>query len=672
MTSYVYNPSQKVTEILSKFLEFDPTQLELGIWSGDLSLSNVNLRDDAVDPLLNIAASKPHTDPFTKAPLHMKLVSGTVGHMRIRIPWKRLVWGQGDVQMEISDVSIVLAYENREDVKVDKSTATQSKETNDKSSGAPAKPKVSKSYRDAKQRRLNEAERRLLKGMPMSLYLNNIYRKNLIEREATKADELKAKEMNKAGNQVGRIESFLNNATKDFAWRFYAGLRGSIKKVRVVVVQDGVEVGCIIQSIEVSAGKDGVKMEVSIDENSTSEQTPDFPSDMKPPENFVYESGYDDGEHVDKTIKLEGLGLFVRKAVSMATVPKTLQFSSSVGADDYILQPGDLGLSYSFFYPFPPERRKKRSAETQSLGTSTTVATSDSTASAKRRRGKRERVPEQLIRTNSLDNLQRELPKREVRRNLSSGSLSPSRQASLRRAVSAAGSATPSGRRHRLIQSRRGLPSEEPNDLGVQSLHIHNRETSKYVQSNRFSSARSIKSGVSLGTTGRDVRSVLESPPVIAERPIQPVPKIDCRVNFEDVRVIFSNRHFELLSYFASTVQRVQNGRPKTTIRSVRDLYTTAAMPKDLRVEYEEAEREQKTSAQSKLSSFLSLSQLRSLRSNGEEKIKETDVMKVEVSATPVLSPRSVVVRQWWKYGEFVESHYSCSSTLVASLAHLF
>lgn len=650
MTSYVYNPSQKVTEILSKFLEFDPAQLELGIWSGDLSLTNVNLREDAIYPILNIAANKPHTDPFTKAPLHMKLISGTVGHMRIRIPWKRLVWGQGDVQMEISDVSIVLAYENREDVKVDKSTGSKSKETDDETSGASDKPKVSKSYRDAKQRRLNEAERRHMKGMPMSLYLNNVYRKNLIEKEAVKAEEAKAT-VGKSGNETGRIESWMKNATSDFFWRFYAGLRGSIKKVRVVVIQDGVEVGCIIQSIDVLAGTDGLKVEMTAEENSTSEQTADFSAEMKPPENHVYESGYDDGEHVDKKIKLEGLGLFARKAVSMAKVPKTLQFSSFVAADDYILQPGDLGLSYSFFYPFPPERRKKRSAETQSLGTNTTVASTDSTASTKRRRGKREKARTPLKRTNSLGSLKGDPPKREIRRNLSSGSLSPSRQA-LRRTVNTIASATPNGRRLRVNQSRRALSSDEPNDLGVQSLHVsrYSKDPSMYAQSNRFSSAKSIRSGVSLGTTGRDARSVLESPPVIAERPMQPVPKIDCRVTFEDVRVIFSNRHFELMSYFASTVERVQNGRPKTTIRSVRELYTTAAMPQDLRVEYEEAEQEQKPQPQSKLSSLLSLSQLTSRRSKDEGKIKEKNVVKVEVSTAPVLSPRSLVVRLWWKY----------------------
>ena len=115
MTSYMYNPSAKVTELLSKFLEFDPEQLELGIWSGDLSLKNVNLRKDAVNPLLNETAMKPHMKPLKRAPLHLNLVSGKVGHMRMKIPWKKLVWGQDAVRLEISDVMIVLSLQSREE-----------------------------------------------------------------------------------------------------------------------------------------------------------------------------------------------------------------------------------------------------------------------------------------------------------------------------------------------------------------------------------------------------------------------------------------------------------------------------------------------------------------------------------------------------------------------------
>jgi hypothetical protein len=670
MTSYMYNPSQKVTEILSKFLEFDPAQLQLGIWSGDLSLTNVNLRQDAIYPLLNKAANKPHTDPSTKPPLHMKLVSGTVGHMRIIIPWKRLVWGQGDVKVEISDVSIVLAVQSREEVEAQRENSAPSKEEEeDKNQDSLKQAGVSKAYRDAKQRRLNEAERRHLQGMPMALYLNNLYRKNIIEKEAAKAEEAKEKEQKKTQSEAGRLDRWVKNATSDFFWRFYAGLQGVIKKVRIVVIQDGVEVGCIIQSIEVHAGLDGTKIAVNIEESSASEKTDEFaPAEMiRPPaeiirpeipEISVYESGYEDGEHVDKTISQKGMGIFVRKVVSMAKVPMTLQFSTSVSADDYILRPADLDLSFSFFYPFPPERRKKRSAENQSLGTSTTVASNDSTfASSKIRRGKRERVPPPQKRRNSLDNPRRER-RRDLRRILSTESLSSDAP---RRTASAMASARQLGDRTlptAAVGQRMHRMHRRAQTDGATPMPQLSRFSSDNMGVGRFSSAKSIKSAVSMGTTGREVRSVLESPSVIAERPTQPVPKIECRLNFQDVSVVFSNRHYELLNYFVSNVRRIQNGRPNLAIRSVRERYTSAAAKRDILVDYTQpapSPSPEKASSpvatpSSKLGSFLSLSQLRNLRSTNSKDNTNTEEVKLQINAAPTLSPRSVVVRQWWSY----------------------
>eukprot|EP00980_Cylindrotheca_fusiformis_P021400 scaffold8259_cov143-Cylindrotheca_fusiformis.AAC.18 len=665
MTSYMYNPSQKVTEILSKFLEFDPAQLRLGIWSGDLSLTNVNLREDAIYPLLNHAANKPHTDPYSKPPLHMKLVSGTIGHMRIRIPWKRLVWGQGDVKVEISDVSIVLAFQSREEAEAQRMNRDQTTEaTKDKNEGQMNQHAVSKAYRDAKQRRLNEAERRHLQGMPMALYLNNIYRRNVIEKEAARAEAAREKEEKKAEGDSGRLDRWVKNATSDFFWRFYAGLQGSIKKVRVVVTQGGVEIGCIVQSIEVHAGKDGTKVTINAEDSSTSDRTDDFAApQMIPPDNFVYESAYDDGEHVDKTVSQKGMGLFVRKVVSMAKVPKTLQFSTSVSADDYILRPTDFDLSFSFFYPFPPERRKKRSAENQSLGTSSTVASNDSTASSKRRRGKRERVPPVRTRSSSVDRPRRE-PRRNLKRIASTDSLSFDgvRRGNLRRASSAAASSRQLG--------DRGLPTPG----GVQRIHrTHRRartnlgeavtppQLNRFASDNmgvsRFPSAKSIKSGVSLGTSGREGRSVLESPSAIAEKPMQPVPKIECKVNFQDVRIIFSNRHYALLNYFVSDVRKTQNGRPTVFIRTARDLYTSSSKTRDILVDYtdtpvaqENKDSPPEAKPSSRLGSFLSITQLRSLRTIDSPGNTDTEEVKLQIKTAPALSPRSVVIRQWWSY----------------------
>jgi hypothetical protein len=663
----MYNPSQKVTEILSKFLEFDPAQLELGIWSGDLSLKNVNLRQDAIYPLLNKAANNPHRDPSKKPPLHMKLVSGTVGHMRIRIPWKRLVWGQGDVQMEISDVSIVLSFQSIEEAQVRRENTAQKQDDEKDKSESDKQTGVSKSYRDAKQRRLNDVERRHLKGMPIALYLNNINRRNLIEKEAAKAEEAKTDTKKKSVTEAGRIDRWLKNATSDFFWRFYAGLQGSIKKVRIVLIQDGVEVGCIVQSIDIFAGKDGTEISVNTDEKSSSEKTDEFVSaSMSQPENFVYETVYEDGEHVDKIINQKGMGIFVRKIVSMSKIPKSLQFSSSVSADDYILRPVDFKLSFSFFYPFPLERRKKRAAENQSLGTKSTGVSTDSAASSKRRRGKRDRVPPPTNASLLESSKMSVEPKRELKRNLSSDSIKGlagprrgvRRTASYRASSRNLTTTLPVGdsniQRLQRTQTNRRASLSEINQSAVAMTQLNRFSSDPLAQSNHFSSGKSIRSGISLGKMGHEIRSVLESPSVISENPQEPVPKFECLINLQEIRVVFSNRHYELLNYFISTVRRIQNGRPEQMIRSTRDFYTTAASRRDTFADYREQAStlppdKAVAATPSRLGSLLSLSQIKSLRSTdtGDSKQEEVNLS----TDTPLkVSPRSIVVRQWWKY----------------------
>ena len=73
----IFNPSKKIAELLSSFLEFDPNQLQVGIWSGDLSLQGVSLRCDAMNPLLNKNA------PDRDQRLQLRLVSGTIGNLRL-------------------------------------------------------------------------------------------------------------------------------------------------------------------------------------------------------------------------------------------------------------------------------------------------------------------------------------------------------------------------------------------------------------------------------------------------------------------------------------------------------------------------------------------------------------------------------------------------------------
>ncbi len=497
MASYVYNPSAKVTGFLSKFLEFDPESLEMGIWAGDLSIKNVNLKRDAVKPLLNRKAkpktsdlslssfgtaeeelliADPLADPMKKDPLRVKLVKGTIGHLRVRIPWKQLVWGPGTVQVEVSDVEIVLSLQSREETareEVQEALEEERKKKEEEngyedyvvdgrkekesSGSSPSKRKrkkkdgrstiYHKAYREAKQRRLREAERRQLNnGVELGTWLEQLHQKQSIAKEAHRAEQKEqgagpstpkksSQRYSSPGTtspaappppKEGNFDRYLKSFSSDFFWRMFAGVKGSISKARIVLLQDGVEVGCIVQSIEVLAGKDGIEsLDIqsnhSNSHNSNSNNHPagattagsnssgacDGPIDKIP-----LMTVFDDGEHIDKVLKQSGIGIFVRREThrkQLTKIPSELRFSTSVEADDYILRPvATLNIGLSFFYPHPPERRKKLPATASAAATTnatavtaaSTVATSiakqegasvTSSTMSKRRRGKRDK-----------------------------------------------------------------------------------------------------------------------------------------------------------------------------------------------------------------------------------------------------------------------------------------
>ena len=541
MTSYMYNPSQKVTDILSKFFDFDPSELQLGIWSGDLQLKNVKLRQETIHPLLNRKANKPHLDPLKKAPLHMKLVSGTVGNMRMRIPWKRLVWGQGDVQVEISDVSIVITLQSREETEEQRRNGLlKERKKKDKSKEGNT---ASSAYREAKQRRLREAERRHVQGMPLALFLETLHRRNSVARDAAKieaAEALEGKPMESSvQKKPGKLDKWLQKAGSDLFWRFFSGIQGSITKARIIIVQDGVELGCIIQSIEIIAGKDGTNVHVNMDDH-TSDLSEDSraPSDVTPPEGVMYESVYEDGEHVDKIIKQQGLGVFVRKEVNMSKVPHSLRFSTSVSADDYILRPVDINLAFSFFYPFPPERRKKRAADNRSQSTPTTAASTTAavsvgesqSASSTNRRGKRDKDRVAANAVPGTPSIKRSIQKTR-------GNITP---------LTVPGS--------RLRNQHRRLFPEPGSIAGSQRRSMRSSQ----------STGNTVQTGLPDHlSTAPDSNSTL-----LYQHNLDVVPSLECKVTMKDIRIVFSTRHYEMLNYFFSTISRMKNGRPDHMIRS--------------------------------------------------------------------------------------------------------
>ncbi len=772
MASYVYNPSAKVTGFLSKFLEFDPESLEMGIWSGDLSIKNVNLRRDAVKPLLNrkpkpttstplrgtteeLLVSDPFADPTKKDPLRVKLVKGTIGHFRMRIPWKQLVWGPGTVQVEVSDVEIVLSLQSREETAREEAQEALEEERKkeeeessyedfvvdgltktDTSTSSPSKrkkkdgrsPIYHKAYREAKQRRLREAERRQLNNsVELGTWLEQLHQKQTIAKEAHRAEQKeatpkKASQRYPASSsssaapppKEGNFDRYLKSFSSDFFWRMFAGVKGSISKARIVLLQDGVEVGCIVQSIEVLAGKDGIEsLEIqsnhSNSHNSNNNNTnpagatttasnssgglvaSDGPIDKIP-----LVAAFDDGMHIDKVLKQSGIGIFVRRETNrkqLTKIPSELRFSTSVEADDYILRPvATLNIGLSFFYPHPPERRKKIPANASAAATTTTNVTAltaastattsqkegasvtSSTMSSKRRRGKRDKqkppqVSRPVVQTAlkdedmNLDLLtpgsamtyfsdprvplddnvpmlpspdrsqdQRKQFKHrprskstdsesyfsDPREELVATPKRPERRGRLRRTKSGnsgkAGSSSTLKRRLRRSKStennnlfatnnNRGDNSDAMSDdssdvLGTSSVlsgggvdrrhpaqrmrtplrgsSISQLEKTPLMRGSSYPKpiTRDTSQSNSVPTTayGSSGATAAESytPTILPDMPSTPCPRLQVRFGVDDLQVVFTNRHYELLNYLLCTVARMKNGRPDRTIRSVK------------------------------------------------------------------------------------------------------
>jgi hypothetical protein len=826
------NPSQKVTDILSKFLDFDPKTLELGIWSGDLSLKNVELKKETIQPLLNPsskrnknednAAEGEHQqqhhfdfselnnvnedgtnnspsptsptspainfnliDPTKKEPLRVKLVRGTIGCLRIGIPWKQLVWGQGSVELDISDVTIILSLQSREETlkeeKLEEEDRIRNEEghddddddvdddndndnddpDNDKSKSSNRKKKKKKkdghtkiyhrAYREAKQRRLREAERRQLldtntttgttvgkSSLSLALWLEQIHEKRTIAKEAYRVEE-QAKKKNAAKKasyaaaafgattsgrglrstgsrrssnyttptsrssttmdssshshgtigvgaasssggasgtgtgtgtrtdniiKEGKFDRYLKSfAGSDLFWRLFAGVKGSIKNARIVLLQDGIEVGCIIQSINVIAGVDGIS-NIEINNNNgtgtgttTDASNPSSTSQYQQSRSGTgsgngsantgggdnaeqrhyehYESEYDDGEHVDKLIRQTGIGIFVRKTTKETTKRNSNSNisnqqerwssfstnSNTVAPDDYILRPiTKLDLNFSFFYPYPPEKQRKKKVvmktnnananananatidenddSTPTTDTQTTEQQSIVSSSSRLRRGKRDKLPkssrgEDDINIGVGNNNNKTLDDL----NISTGRRGPGRRPVRLRRTRSSDSADAffhndydSGDGGMMSSSFSGVDLNDisPNNTGGGGYDRKQHHPAQRLRTplrgngigvggslNRSTSHGSYGvASVAAGSTAVGVPAELYSPTIVPDQPIietSCASRLQCRVNVDDVNVVFTTRHYELLNYMMSTIARMQNGRPDRSIRSVKE-----------------------------------------------------------------------------------------------------
>jgi N-terminal region of Chorein or VPS13 len=592
MTSYMYNPSKKVTELLSRYLEFDPEQLQLGIWSGNLSLSNVNLRHEAIYPLLNRHLNKGgsaatseggHGQPqqdYLKPPLKFKLISGKIGSLSMKIPWKRLVWGQGDVQVDMRNIVIVLALESNEETenqkknKDDDSATSRSyypEEDEGASESSDKQDHISRSnlrlVRGKKQRLLREAERRHLQGRSLGPWLNAMKMK---EEEERAKKGIPQGDSTTLKQRESRLVKWLRSTTSDFFWRFYVGLQMNVENVKIVIVQDGIELGIIMPSNKVVAGKPGDRKErrrdstrFSYPEAEEQASTGDNTSAITPPQSVVYEGEYDDGEYVDKQLKHLGIGVYVRKLSQLNKAQDSQFVPVDVHTSDYILRPVDVDFNFSLFFPLPPDKRKRKSIHQKSNGDrplgpsveeiSTAVNGGGSDGSSKRRRGKRDKQPQTNDMMTTATELTMSIPSASQMEPLSAhkrastavGTLLPPQSMRL----SSFGTKMPTfqqERRRRSTILSGSMHLNEPLSSASRDL----RQTLPLAQPDDIAAFYAATKG--LETSARTAR-------------------FDGKLSVGAIQMVCSTSHFHLINGFFAAGAKMRNGRPTTSIRSVLD-----------------------------------------------------------------------------------------------------
>jgi N-terminal region of Chorein or VPS13 len=525
MTSYMYNPSKKVTEILSKFLEFDPEQLQLGIWSGDLVLTNVNLRADALYSKIN----RMKKSPSGRDPLKLKIVESTISQLRIQIPWKRLLWGQGDVVIDIKGVNVVLGFESREESDARQAAEESQEKSKEKKddNNTNETVKCSKKFRQAKQKVLAAAEERLMQGQHLSTWLAHIIKKELTaDKDCVQVGgEKKAKGFDK----------WLSKASSNLVWRFLSGLRVNIEGFKLVIVQDNIEVGVILTNAHMQSGKIRATQTPLTDEH---DDVKSFDRAPKPGE-------VEDGDNIDKSVDAIGVSVFVRRQFMFQN--EAMHPQSALLPDDYVVRPIDINCSLSVFYPHEDQSRKRKTVAGVTTGLHDGVSMAESTSSSKRRRGKRDKLRRRhgsQDGTAETDIGSSFAPDSAVKLQTQHGFISQTFEKST----------DEKGSMYSLRRSRSNVIKYRP--AAIARGHAMPP----------FQTRPSSGSRASPLVRPDDLSSVYAS--AMAES-TQLTPKFDMTMNCGEIKVVCSSRHLDIINSFFAVGSRMRNGRPTGAISDV-------------------------------------------------------------------------------------------------------
>ena len=361
----------------------------------------------------------------------------------------------------------------------------------------------------------------------------------------------------------------------------------NIENLKIVMIQDGIELGIIVPSNKMLAGVQNPQtgsvnnndfQKSATNQEFAPENDEGSASVTQQPQTMVYEGEYDDGEHIDKDVKFVGIGVFVRKVISPYRVDNSHLYPFDVSTSDFVMRPVDIDFNFSLFFPHPPEKRSKRKAATSQqsktyetrtetvTSTNASLATSQSIDSTgKRRRGKREKVKrvamEDNVQTSNMNTpsttfATTESPASKLSRSLAPGilhglidhrraSIAPDQQLSL---VSTPKQNLPGGKR-KLVQS---------------SI----RPIGDTVSTGQMTSSMMTTEACLPLAQPDDIESFYALATHQAIRSNEVVPRFDGKLTIGDVHVIFSTKHYDLINSFLAAGAKLRNGRPTVTIEA--------------------------------------------------------------------------------------------------------
>jgi len=607
------NPSKKVTELLLKYLEFDPKQLHLGIWSGDLCIRDVDLRRESFYKLLNL-----HNEDDDDQ-LKMCLVQGSVGHLRMVVPWSTLLgsyysyWTDSgdDVHVELSDVTLVLGFESRDATLARSADASgTSQRTSEKNKKDTVRTDEGAEYKDetresrsnkqpaidaetlrqklnnrvAKQQRLSEAERLHLQGflIPPPEYQEDNDRTN-----NTSNSE------NKASLQAGLIRRLMKSFASAFVWRFLGSLKVQLKNVQIVFIQDGVEMGMTLDHLQsgshpkATVPVDGSKNKNATDKKQATFKDPEAASKQPPiPTVDVQESTPKRGStssqdvpvgptalhdsmekepvNIRRSVQIKGCGIYIRN-----TLPNAKHSNSSKKQakpypakdvhttklarpylDDYVLQPIESTVSLYF-------------------------ARSDPKSSAVAKKGDPTPANINISAPSSVTSV----PKSESDRSQQdvTGPISDSSSVS-----------STMTKRHRGKRDKRPLSRISSGETLSSTVHtsntpqtiddihkaLHTQSKGNDTSSNTHELGKSIATESLSGTSHVRRKSTLpdqlhdERLGLESLRIRQQIPKVSVHVEVGDIQTVCCTRHYQLVHTFLSDKEKMKNERPAVSILS--------------------------------------------------------------------------------------------------------